>query len=845
MRRPQWADNYRMVLADAGFRSVLVPALVIKLPVVAIPVALTLQVAVGLGLGFGRAGLLVGTWTLGVAVGSPAQGWLIDRHGLRPVLAVSAVAQAGFWVFAWRMSYPVLAAGAAVSGLTLVSGSAVMRLAVTSVVPEEIRHTAFAVDSVTTEVAYMAGPVLCVLVATQVSVRAATTGIGVLLACGAAALVARLPRTTAAPAGAEARRPSLRSVIRLPLLAALAMTAAASLVVAGYEVAIVASLRHQGNVAWSGLVLAACGVYSLAGGVVFGALRRPVPAALVVAVLGLATAPIGLAAGWPWIVAAVAPATAACAAAGAATANAVTGFAAAGIQASVLGLYSVALAAGSALGAPLAGAAFDAGGSVAAFATVGGISLVVALLAWPLARIPAPGEPPAVTEVLAGAGSPQVSERNEISVNPNVVIVDSYAPTAPLAEEFRRAGTSLVRVQSTPDVPKVYQGPLHLDGYLANLTHQGDVTATAARLRDYRPMAVVPGGEIGVELTDALSAALGTPGNGIELSRARRDKFVMIETVKSAGLAGARQLLVSSEEELAAWHRDVGGRIVVKPLRSAGGDSVFFCDSPDEAAAAYRKIAGAVNIFSVANTGVVAQEYLRGTEYMVNTVSRDGRHHVTDIWRTTRITANGVLDLGDTAYLMPRRGQTQDLLARYAGQVLDALGIRHGPAHVEVKMTSRGPVLVEMGARICGGNLPYYAKVALGESQLDWTVDAYLRPDRFLARWEEDYPAGPAFASVTLISPVSGVLRSYRHLDRLRALESFHDLRVMVKPGQPISQTVDDMGYPLIVTLMHESEETVLRDAGTIRYLDGDGFYDVTPGGSPDDLPGPGAVHGG
>ena len=276
MRSPSWVDKYRAVLADAGFRSVLLPGLAIKLPVVAIPVALTLPAAVGLGLGFGKAGLLVGTWTLGVAVGSPVQGWVVDRHGLRPVLVIAAVAQAGFWVFAWRMPYPVLLAGAAVSGLTLVSGSTVMRLAVTGLLPEEIRHTAFAVDSVTTEVAYMAGPALCVLAATELSVRAATTGIGVLLGCGAAALAVRPLRVTAVPPGVgEGQRPSLRSVIRLPLLAALAMTAAASLVVAGYEVSIVASLRHLGDVTWSGLVLAACGVYSLVGGVVFGALPAP------------------------------------------------------------------------------------------------------------------------------------------------------------------------------------------------------------------------------------------------------------------------------------------------------------------------------------------------------------------------------------------------------------------------------------------------------------------------------------------------------------------------------------------------------------------------------------------
>jgi hypothetical protein len=48
-----------------------------------------------------------------------------------------------------------------------------------------------------------------------------------------------------------------------------------------------------------------------------------------------------------------------------------------------------------------------------------------------------------------------------------------------------------------------------------------------------------------------------------------------------------------------------------------------------------------------------------------------------------------------------------------------------------------------------------------------------------------------------------------------------------VPPGVTIAQTVDDTTYPVIVNLMHEVEEIVNRDMGTIRYLDGGGFYEI------------------
>jgi hypothetical protein len=78
-----------------------------------------------------------------------------------------------------------------------------------------------------------------------------------------------------------------------------------------------------------------------------------------------------------------------------------------------------------------------------------------------------------------------------------------------------------------------------------------------------------------------------------------------------------------------------------------------------------------------------------------------------------------------------------------------------------------------------------------------------------------------------MISPVRGTLRGYPHLETLEKLESLHEIRTLVSPGAPIEPTVDDLTYPMIVNLRHEVEEVVMRDFGTVRYLDGEGFYEL------------------
>jgi biotin carboxylase len=410
----------------------------------------------------------------------------------------------------------------------------------------------------------------------------------------------------------------------------------------------------------------------------------------------------------------------------------------------------------------------------------------------------------------------------------HVVIVDGYAAAKELPPAFARAGHPTVRVQSTAEVPLVYRGGLDLGGYVANIVHEGDLDQTLKALAGYQPVAVLPGGELGVELADALSEALGLPtSNGTALSAARRDKYTQIERVRASGLLAARQLLIEDDEQLRAWHEETGGRIVVKPVRSAAGDGVSFCDTPEQAVRAYRTLLGRENVFSLRNEGVVAQEYLVGSEFMVNTVSRDGVHHLTDIWRTGRLSVNGVTDLAVENTLVDAGSSEAVRLCAYAFQVLDALGIQHGPGHLEIKLTPKGACLIEAGARISGGDLPAFTALSTGESQVDWIVDAYVNPERFHARSDRSYEISRYFAWAAMASPVEGVLKGFRGLDQVRALESFRELRVLVQPGERIRRTVDDLSNALMLTLQHDVEEVVLRDLNTVRYLDGAGFYEL------------------
>jgi hypothetical protein len=127
-------------------------------------------------------------------------------------------------------------------------------------------------------------------------------------------------------------------------------------------------------------------------------------------------------------------------------------------------------------------------------------------------------------------------------------VVDAYGIGRFLPDALRRQGVEPVHVRSQfPDVHLRYRS----EDFRVDIEHQGDIGATAARLRAEGVDFVIAAMESGVLLADALSAALGTPGNGMSRPAARRDKYEMVQAVRAAGLPAADSFASADADEVA------------------------------------------------------------------------------------------------------------------------------------------------------------------------------------------------------------------------------------------------------------------------------------------------------
>jgi biotin carboxylase len=410
-----------------------------------------------------------------------------------------------------------------------------------------------------------------------------------------------------------------------------------------------------------------------------------------------------------------------------------------------------------------------------------------------------------------------------------VAIVDASSTGRYLPAALRRHGTECVHVQSpSPDVHLTF----NLDGFVDNVRHDGDVVATASALRRSGVSCVIAGNESGVELTDQLSAELGTPGNGMSRPTARRNKYDMVLALRDAGLAHAATIVSSDVDEIVAWaETTVGYSIVMKPVASSGTDNVVPCSSPEQVRAAQEKILTSTDRYGKTNTVVLAQEFLEGDEYFVNTVSRDGRHHTVDIWRYYKRRVPGGNFVYDYDEPLSPDDPDATKLAFYTHQVLDALEIRNGAGHTEVMLTARGPVLVECAARLAGGQVPEIITRCFGTNQVDLLALSVARPDEFDRLPTTAYPLLQRPRFVTLINPRDhGVVPSHEAMAAVRALPSYAGALMAHPAGHPLPRTIDVATQPGYIYLISDDPAEILADYQELRQIERDLYDDSLHG---------------
>nr|WP_231712973.1 MFS transporter [Arthrobacter sp. zg-Y820] len=405
------------MLRVAPIRRLLLVGMIARFPHSAAGVLLTLHVVLTMDMGYAKAGAVAAVVTVGIAFGAPWRGRRVDNVGLRRALIPSVISEAVIWSIAPHASYEWLLVLALVGGVFTLPVFSVVRQSLGVLATGDQRRTAFALDSIATEVVFMGGPALGAVLATSVSSVVGLTLVGITTSLAGLLLIwfnpptrSENPRTAATavqereaanaavvaaapahlseasaelqPLAALSRGARLRagfSWFTLSVAVVFAVAVGVGLLLSSSDVGMVALVESTGEPGQVGIVFAAWCAASVVGGLVYGAMHRRASPMLLLLAMAVLTLPMALATDTISLALLSIPAGLLCAPVLSSASERVADLVSEERRGEAMGWYGSALTSGTALGAPLAGAAIDVIGPWAGFIFAGGAaSLLVA-----------------------------------------------------------------------------------------------------------------------------------------------------------------------------------------------------------------------------------------------------------------------------------------------------------------------------------------------------------------------------------------------------------------------------------------------------------------------------------
>lgn len=356
---------------------------------------------------------------------------------------------------------------------------------------------------------------------------------------------------------------------------------------------------------------------------------------------------------------------------------------------------------------------------------------------------------------------------------------------------------------------------LPFDQTFSIFPNQQDAVNTFAKLK---LDAILPGTDREcVVIANQLAYQLGLPCNEQAKLRGLVDKNVMQDLLVASNVRSIKKILTSSPEETIQWFKkNNNNKIVIKPLSVGGTIGVRVCDSQE-------KILSYFNEFGTKEQYIV-EEFIEGWEYAVNTVSTHGHHRLEHIFIYHKIEINGA-PVHDISFLVNDDGSidpTIKAVKAYAFQVLDALGVKFGAGHLEIKMTKTGPVLIEMGARAMGSMAcsgESFSK-ALGYDVFANIINSYINPN-LIEKETIDFKKFKPFIIKHFISYVNANVSNF-HTDEL--MVNFPSFSQFLFDGIELSKqlvvTKDFQTKPGHVLLVHDDVNQVFIDYYLLRLAD-------------------------
>jgi biotin carboxylase len=267
--------------------------------------------------------------------------------------------------------------------------------------------------------------------------------------------------------------------------------------------------------------------------------------------------------------------------------------------------------------------------------------------------------------------------------------------------------------------------PTGVDEFIqANPTVPAEVLAATALVQNVE--GIVNCSESCLRTQAALVERYQVPGISPDTAAVCRDKQLMARRFEEAGVPIGRRRIVTKIQDIPAAVRDVGCPGVLKPTTGVASLFTVRYDAEEDLAGWFEQFdAAATGHRSAAiremNGRWLVEEYLDGPGFSVESLTLNGETTHVAVCRKGEMSQPFFVETGHTCPA-PIDAELRREMEDVAGRAIRALGITDGITHSEMKLTSNGIRMLEVGARMGGGSIRQVVQLATGIDLLELTL---------------------------------------------------------------------------------------------------------------------------
>ena len=387
------------------------------------------------------------------------------------------------------------------------------------------------------------------------------------------------------------------------------------------------------------------------------------------------------------------------------------------------------------------------------------------------------------------------------------------------AEAFLSAASQLgVAVAIGSDQPQTLSDLSPRKSLVINFAKPKRATEQIVALAQTHPIDAVVGVDDDTTLLVSMAAkALSLPHNSVESARTTRSKYEMRKVLAAAGIPSPHFDLVPINTDPTEFANRVNFPCVLKPLSLSASRGVIRANSPGEFTEAFRRIVNILNLpdvkarEDVGAQQILVEDFIPGVEVALEGILIRGRLKVLAIFDKPDPLDGPFFE--ETLYVTPSRlpVEVQEDIISCTARTANALGLREGPVHAELRVNDSGAWIIEIAARsiggLCGRTLRFGMGVSLEELIIRHAIGMEVE-----SLQRERQPAGVMMIPI----PHAGILREVRRKKEAEQVSGIEEITISIPIGQevlPLPEGASYLGFIFARGDTAESVEISLREA--------------------------------